>query len=174
VCILAGFDAISSLIADRALRRGESMALRDYYPYWSSQQVVAFAFLLSESWPHLANPTNVHALTITLRLAQESDESGKVLLLDLQDRSIHPIFFDDNVEHTRKHIVDVREQGSGRGVPFEASRGRYLVKAEPWLAITDPAFFIDRVRACEDDRHQQTADSRQETGDSRQQTGNSW
>jgi hypothetical protein len=107
----------------------------------------------------LLTPPAKHALTRTLGLAQESDESGKVLLLDPQDRSIHPIFFDDNVEHTRKHIVDVREQGSGRGLPFEASRCRYLVKVEPWLAITDTNFFIDRVRACESDRAN-PADSR--------------
>ena len=52
------------------------------------------------------------------------------------------IFFDDNIELDRAHIVDVR-MTDGTPIPFRESNRRWIAKAEPWLAITCETYFID-------------------------------
>jgi hypothetical protein len=81
------------------------------------------------------------------KLHQESDSSGKLLVVDTSDRSVLPIFFDDNVERDRSHIVDVRTL-TGEPIPFAESVDHYIVKAEPLHAITDPNYFIKLVELC--------------------------
>ena len=36
----------------------------------------------------------------------------------------HAVFFDDNVERDRSHIVDVRDASTGAAVPFAVSNNR--------------------------------------------------
>ena len=38
----------------------------------------------------------------------ESDDSGKLLVVDTSDKKTLHIFFDDNIERDRAHIVDAR------------------------------------------------------------------
>lgn len=100
----------------------------------------------------------------------ESDTSGKLLLIDrpltdasaVADKSIESnkdlgggnadsnvqviqIFFDDNIERDRAHIVDVRYSDTYEPIPFEASRGRYLKRVEPFEVILDRAYFVKQV-----------------------------
>jgi hypothetical protein len=79
----------------------------------------------------------------------ESDESGKILLVDCEAPSDQPeevhVFFDDNIEHNRAHIVDVRDFNSFTPIPFTASRGKYLRKVESFLAINDELYFVKEL-----------------------------
>lgn len=74
----------------------------------------------------------------------ESDTSGKLLLIDCET---HPrvvqLFFDDNIERDRPHIVDVRTLPSFAAVPFEQSRGLYLRRVEPYAAILDDQYYVN-------------------------------
>lgn len=84
----------------------------------------------------------------------ESDRSGKLLLLDssLVDSETRHIFFDDNVERHRSHIVDVRrraaEGGAFEPVPFaQAVAEGCLVRAEPLDIIRNKRYFIQALEA---------------------------
>jgi hypothetical protein len=84
------------------------------------------------------------------------------------------IFFDDNIERDRAHIVDVRRDcciygtttisgvegavnttsappttapsASFESIPFEESRMRYIARIEPYRAIVDDKYYIDLLR----------------------------
>lgn len=80
----------------------------------------------------------------------ESDAAGKLLLVDTSpDAVCHHIFFDDNIERDRAHIVDCRDSRTGESLPYTSTRGRWLVKAEPLHSIVDTQYFIRMVRSCE-------------------------
>jgi len=84
------------------------------------------------------------------RMSKESDDSGKPLLVEsLSQDSVHHIFFDDNIERDRAHIVDARNVVNGESMPFAETQGVYLIKAEPLLAIKDPNYFISAVALAE-------------------------
>ena len=55
------------------------------------------------------------------------------------------IFFDDNIERDRAHIVDVRCYRTYVPVPFKVSENIFIKKVEPYYAITDENYFIDLV-----------------------------
>ena len=55
------------------------------------------------------------------------------------------IFFDDNIERDRAHIVDVRCSRTYVPVPFKISENVFIKKVEPYYAITDENYFIDLV-----------------------------
>jgi hypothetical protein len=106
-----------------------------------------------------------------------SDDSGKLLLLTdaeltaprgIPGPSGSPapsiqIFFDDNIERDRTHIVDVRNIGSntpanhsgfaqsGRipekfdSVPFGTTNGKFLRKSHPLEAILNKNYFVEQV-----------------------------
>lgn len=75
----------------------------------------------------------------------ESDDSGKLLLIDNEnDEEIH-VFFDDNIEHDRSHIVDVREMSTFERIPFAETKGKYIRKAESFLAIRDELYFVKEL-----------------------------
>jgi len=124
-----GLQNVSRVIQERA--RTSTLALRDHYPWWRAQG--------------------------------ESDQSGKVLVVGQGPTPASPtppsppaagseawrtVFFDDNVERRRAHIVDVRDQ-NGDPVPFELSRDRYIVKVEPYDAVLDHEYFINLLKKCE-------------------------
>ena len=54
--------------------------------------------------------------------------------------SLPPIqlFFDDNVERDRAHIVDVRDAKTFTPLPFALTQNVFIKKVEPILAITQP------------------------------------
>ena len=75
----------------------------------------------------------------------ESDDSGKVLLVDGSD-CLQQIFIDDHVEDDHAHIVDVRDVArDGACVPFDRAIGKYMVRACPYDAICNPNYFIELV-----------------------------
>ena len=90
----------------------------------------------------------------------ESDESGKVLIVDRAagggggDASHYRhIFFDDNIERDRAHIVDARFLRTGEPLPFAGvggTQGRYLVKVEPYASIMDEDYFRKALRGAEE------------------------
>ena len=74
----------------------------------------------------------------------ENDVSGKLLLVDrASDRRPMHVFFDDNIERDRSHIVDVRWSDSFLPVPLSLSAGVYIQRVEPYLAVTDEDYFIE-------------------------------
>jgi hypothetical protein len=60
--------------------------------------------------------------------------------------SVSQVFFDDNIERGRAHIVDVRDASSYRPVPFEVSQGRYLRRVDPYQAILDRDYYVKEVQ----------------------------
>jgi hypothetical protein len=90
----------------------------------------------------------------------ESDNSGKPLLVDPPEAgAAHHIFFDDNIERDRAHIVDARTR-SGKELVFADTRDVYLIKAEPFHAIQDPEYFIKAVALAEQELARRRAPSR--------------
>lgn len=82
--------------------------------------------------------------------SKEADDSGKPLFVEAPKAgAAHHIFFDDNIERDRAHIVDARNAASGEPLPFSETQGVYLVKAEPLLAIKDPDYFSKALAAAE-------------------------
>ena len=57
------------------------------------------------------------------------------------------MFFDDNIERDRAHIVDVRDAKTYAPVPFEVSQGRYLRRVDPYQAILDREYYVKEVQA---------------------------
>jgi hypothetical protein len=60
--------------------------------------------------------------------------------------SVSQVFFDDNIERGRAHIVDVRAASSYHPVPFEVSQGRYLRRVDPYQAILDRDYYVKEVQ----------------------------
>lgn len=87
------------------------------------------------------------------RVTQRSDDSGKLLIVDSQARGQQHLFFDDNIERDRAHIVDARDLETGRPLPFAGGRGgtqgRQLIKVEPWESILDLQYFVKALEAAE-------------------------
>jgi hypothetical protein len=79
----------------------------------------------------------------------ESDTSGKLLLVDPSDPDYHHVIFDDNVEFDRLHIIDVRDVTTGEPIPFQCAFGRWVVRVEPFLAISDLDYFTKIVQQLE-------------------------
>lgn len=68
------------------------------------------------------------------------------------DPATSAIFFDDNVERDRAHIVDARDLHTGKPLPFRGeggTQGRHLVKVEPLQSILDEMYFAKALRAAE-------------------------
>lgn len=61
--------------------------------------------------------------------------------------AIVQVFFDDNIERHKAHIVDVREAATFAPVPFEVSQGRYLRRVDPYNAILDKEYYVKEVQA---------------------------
>lgn len=82
----------------------------------------------------------------------ESDTSGKLLIVqrpangDATDSLTHQAFFDDNIERDRPHIVDVRDLLSFEPIPFSSTRDSIIIRAEPYLAITDENYFVSHFK----------------------------
>lgn len=119
--IVRGFAAIQNKLA-AMLRESTTLALRDYWEWWSA---------------HAENGEYGKLL-----LVDDSDSSAATVGTD--DSSL-TVFFDDHIEAHHAHIVDVRDVRSGAVVPFETSNGRFLQRVEPFAAITDEQYFVRLV-----------------------------
>lgn len=111
-----GVEAVARVI-DAWLAQG-SVAIQDDFPYWRGRA--------------------------------EACDAGKLLLLSREREGLGPgkcatLFFDDNIERGRAHIVDVRYSDTFESVPFSTSRGRYLIRATPLDAIADVHTFVRQV-----------------------------
>ncbi|KDO28550.1 hypothetical protein SPRG_06408 [Saprolegnia parasitica CBS 223.65] len=74
----------------------------------------------------------------------EHAEYGKLLLVTPGDGPA-TVFFDDHIEATEAHIVDVRDAATGQVVDFDVAKDTYLKRVEPYYAITDPQYYIRHV-----------------------------
>ena len=75
----------------------------------------------------------------------ENGQYGKLLLIDEQKAKVNgdiAVVFDDHIETSHSHIVDVRDVRSGASVDFANTCGKYLQRVEPFAAITNPNYFI--------------------------------
>ena len=88
----------------------------------------------------------------------ESDDSGKIVVVDRsQGAADHHIFFDDNIERTYAHIVDVRDAATGDVVPFAEAWDQFMVRSEPIQAMLEPDYFIRALQRCEAKREEAAA-----------------
>ena len=55
------------------------------------------------------------------------------------------MFFDDNIERDRLHIVDVRDLRTLIPVPFKKVNNIFVKKVEPYFAIIDDNYFINEA-----------------------------
>ena len=141
ISVAHGAAACHAAICERVAAGHNTLGLQDHYAWWAK--------------------------------CGEADDAGKIMFVDQSDGPLdgddhdgrgghdghdgcdgydgrtHQIFFDDNVERTHAHIVDIRDAASGETVRFKKARGLYLVRAEPVRSILDREYFIDAVRACE-------------------------
>ena len=66
---------------------------------------------------------------------RETDDSGKLLMVELpadgKRVAYHHIFFDDNIERDRAHIVDARNAATGEAIPFAKTYNVFLMRALP-------------------------------------------
>jgi len=84
------------------------------------------------------------------RRCGEACDAGKPLLVERPITGMaHHIFFDDNIERGRAHIVDARDAATGEPLPFCTTSGIHLIRAEPLEAIRDPEYFVKAVVAAE-------------------------
>lgn len=97
--------------------------------------------------------------------SSESDESGKLFLVHphhehiahegergpkTKNREMDPptqidIFFDDNIERDRAHIVDVRDIRTFSPIPFHLSNSIYIRRVQPTLAIQQKDYFVREI-----------------------------
>ena len=75
----------------------------------------------------------------------ETDSSGKLLIIDptTENSSVFQVFFDDNVERDRAHIIDARKLPDMDQVTFAEGYDYYYVRVAPFQIITEPNYFIN-------------------------------
>lgn len=105
-----GLHAIHDVLTNRWRTTQQTLALRDFYPFWFHEC--------------------------------EAASAGKLLTLDPTDRSLHAVFFDDNILAHDAHIVDARDVTDGSQVAFARTKGVHLLRAEPLHVIQDKNHFI--------------------------------
>ena len=112
LCEIHGAENIyRHLMAMLFIENKRALILQDDYPYW-------------------------HA-------CGETDHSGKLLFIDpkAENNSIVQIFFDDNVERDRAHIIDVRRLPELEKVTFEEANDKLYMRISPFDVITDHDYF---------------------------------
>lgn len=117
-CVINGGANIYRHILSMIFDEGKrALILQDDYPYW-------------------------HA-------CGETDHSGKLFLIDptTENISIVQIFFDDNVERDRAHIIDVRTLPSLDRVSFDEANDRLYMRVSPYDIIMDCNYYIDSFDA---------------------------
>lgn len=97
-----------------------------------------------------------------LKGEREGGEEGR----GTEEEEWFTVVIDDNIEHTRAHIIDLRCGETGEEVPFEEGvEGGHLVRAEPYLAIRNPEnYFWDCLKASLKRRKERRRRSRKDEG----------
>lgn len=84
---------------------------------------------------------------------------SKPLLLDPYDRSIHQIFFDDNInECDTFSIVDCRNIITGKQILIKDSWNKYIVQVDTLSAAVDHDYFIRCIETAEELRRNELED----------------
>ena len=143
--------------AGRVLKRTYTAAIQDDYAYWSSHKESDVSGKLFFVTPN----TSCQAVDVDCKTDVNSNNDGitnnnnnndnnsiknnsNIRLIEnevLSDRV--EIFFDDNIERDRAHIVDARCTLTFKPLPFSETKDVYMAKVEPYYAITDENYFID-------------------------------
>lgn len=92
----------------------------------------------------------------------ESDDSGKIILIDQRSLNgiewrqnnteasksnvLYQLFFDDNIERDRAHIVDARDIITFEPIPFVETKDKFLFRVEPYLAICEDDYFVNIIK----------------------------
>uniref|UniRef100_K3WBH3 Uncharacterized protein n=1 Tax=Globisporangium ultimum (strain ATCC 200006 / CBS 805.95 / DAOM BR144) TaxID=431595 RepID=K3WBH3_GLOUD len=85
----------------------------------------------------------------------EDARTGKLMTMDPEDRSVHVLFFDDNILPQEPHIVDARDVRNGNVLDFDnVTKGTHLMRVEPLNAIQNANFFIECFHASLEKRKQ--------------------
>lgn len=124
----AVFAAINSHLAQRPI-----LGLSDDYHWWHAQGEADTAgkLLLVEADPPPASAADQPPYTHT------------------RTRTRH-VFWDDNIERDRLHIVDVRDTHSGRNLSFAEAFGRFAVRVQPIQAVLDPHYYLSSLASALD------------------------
>lgn len=83
----------------------------------------------------------------------EAAHAAKPMYIDMQDTTVHPIFFDDHAGRAGEdpHIVDVRDL-LGAPLPYAQVAGVHVVRCEPLACLSDTGYFVKMVDAAEEQR----------------------
>lgn len=77
----------------------------------------------------------------------ESDQCGKIYLIDQNKSNVIQIFFDDNIERDRAHIVDVRDISTFTPIDFSVAKNKFIFRVEPLKVIAEDNYFIKIIEA---------------------------
>ena len=143
--------------AGRVLQRTYTAAIQDDYAYWSSHKESDVSGKLFFVTPNTScqavdvdcktdvnSNSNSYGITNNNNTNNNNNNNSNICLTEdevLSDRV--EIFFDDNIERDRAHIVDVRCALTFKPLPFSVTKDVYMAKVEPYFAITDEKYFID-------------------------------
>jgi len=124
-----GVDNISDWFEEHAgPSKPQTLALRDYFPYWREQGMVGEAGKL-----------------LPIDTAQYNAEPGQTL-------GSHHIFIDDNIRYSQAKIVDVRDKANPqKKYDIKHLMRTHVIRAEPLHSITEGTYFIERIRKLESD-----------------------
>lgn len=90
---------------------------------------------------------------------EERSLFGKPLLLDPYDKSIHQIFFDDNINQSDTFsIVDCRNIITGKQILIKDSWNKYIVQVDTLSAVIDYNYFFKCIEVAEDLRRKERKD----------------
>lgn len=118
-------------------------AVQDDYSYWHSQHESDDSGKL-----FLVDTSRVQRSTRYDDLDSGTDLAGDVhsdtaVTSKQRDSAPLQLFFDDNIELDRAHIVDVRDSKSFDKVPFSVTRNVFIRRVEPYFAIVNENYFIE-------------------------------
>ncbi len=82
----------------------------------------------------------------------EADTAGKIHIVPTHKEDEHHIFFDDNVELDRAHIIDTRDMKTGDPIPFDEAHDVYIVAVNTMEVIENQDYFLERIKVCEEKR----------------------
>lgn len=95
------------------------------------------------------------------RANRDDYHCSKPLLISKEDKTIHPIFFDDNIlVHSKDpSIIDAKYIETKETIPFNEAIGVYYVCVNTLRAVADDDYFVKMVDLCEANRNILSLDS---------------
>mmetsp|Transcript_3887 Transcript_3887/g.4481 ORF Transcript_3887/g.4481 Transcript_3887/m.4481 type:complete len:449 (-) Transcript_3887:172-1518(-) len=119
--VFEGFEAIYRRFGE-ATEVGETIAIRDDYPWWKTNH-----FASTAGKPHLINPMDDHVHPIFF------DDNIKAA-------------------HGQSHIIDVLDIHNKTNIPFKEANDKYVVAAHPLRALVDVNYYVNALQTCEENR----------------------